>query len=227
MIYKYLQKHNISKYFEKEIIGYHIINKTPIKQSLWEIININFLSSVLQIYNYDHASHSPGIDIQTNYGSFSNKTSKYLQRKNYFFLSSYRLTSICSPLNVQDPIIIMQNIFRKNQSFDYYSILLRKKSKNIINYKWYLIPRDYYYLNPFNYNWTTSYSVKNNNIIGYKTNEINENKMMIYFSMSSQLWIKLNISEIDKYLISETYINLDEINFIQNYSQLYDIIYYK
>ena len=45
--------------------------------------------------------------------------------------------------------------------------------------------------------------------------------MNIYFSMSSQLWIKFNINDIEKYLIQD--VNIDNSNNI-TYSELVDLI---
>ena len=39
-------------------------------------------------------------------------------------------------------------------------------------------------------------------IVGYKTNSINNNYMEINFSMSSQLWIIINIDDIKKFKVN-------------------------
>lgn len=42
----------------------------------------------------------------------------------------------------------LKEIKKRNSSFDYYSILIRKeKEKGLIEYMWYIIPKDYYVFN--------------------------------------------------------------------------------
>jgi hypothetical protein len=58
--------------------------------------------------------------------------------------------------------------------------------------------------------------------IGWTTNEINGCKMSIYFNMSSQLWIHINITDkIKKFIIANVkIINKPKYNYIELYEKL-------
>ena len=215
----------LSEDLKKQIYGFHIINNSPIIGLTWERINYNiFKNSDIEIHEITNGNHVSGIDLKTCIGDFSNKTCKEytLNKNNYLKLSSYRLSSLCNNKNLGDINKILYEIKKRNDSFNYYSVLSRKEyfleDKFILNYKWYLIPKDYYYLDPYNYDW--SYNIKKetcpitlkDNIIGYKTNNLDDgNSMNISFSMSSQLWMTINTDGLGDYLISDLDIIPDSI----------------
>ena len=59
-------------------------------------------------------------------------------------------------------------------------------------------------------------------VIGWDTNELNGSKMQIIFSMSSQLWITVHITEeLQKYKVATCKITQGRK---YNYSQLYDML---
>lgn len=213
---------NIKLNFISALNGYHMINTDSLKESVWESINsLVFLKSDYIIYKTSSGSHQSGCDLYTNFGNFSNKTSKI--EKNFCNISSYRLTTVTNNKNNGNINDILTEIEKRSSNFDYYSLLLRKEYCNKIEYKWYSIPKYIDILNPFYYSWKISYGKlksNKNKIIGWQTNEINGNSMKIVFSMSSQLWIKINIEDIEKYLIADTIINLNQtLNYIDFYNK--------
>jgi hypothetical protein len=98
-----------NNFFKKCVRGYHLINMDPIKEAVWESINSQVLThSGTTVYEKSSGSHSPGSDISSNIGNFSNKSVKYDSPKNdHFNISSYRLTTVCSsdsPGNISEII---------------------------------------------------------------------------------------------------------------------------
>jgi hypothetical protein len=62
---------------------------------------------------------------------------------------------------------------------------------------------------------------KNGEQVGWKTNEINGSKMSITFSMSSQLWIYINITdELKSYIVSSCTVSKKTLF---NYSEIFDM----
>ena len=88
--------------FEKCVKGYHLINSSPINETIWEDINATILSSLrINIYSKSDGSHSSGMDINCSLGRISNKSAKYSNNKKSIDISSYRLTTVCSEKNVE------------------------------------------------------------------------------------------------------------------------------
>jgi hypothetical protein len=75
-----------------------------------------------------------------------------------------------------------------------------------ILYDWLLIPGNYIAVDPSSYVWEPKMGKTGKNKdaqVGWKTNEINGCSMSITFSMSSQLWIHLVMSdEIKKFIVA-------------------------
>lgn len=211
--------------FKKCVKGYHLINQSCINQSIWEDINALIFSSLgIEIYFTSNGSHSSGMDINSSIGKISNKSAKYSKNKKSIDISSYRLTTVCNARKCGNSQEIIQEI-NKRKNFDYYSCIVRDESKNgYISYDWLLIPSNYMFLEPYNYIWepTIGKIGKNKDIqIGWNTNVINGCNMSIVFSMSSQLWIHLNMTEIKKFIIaSVTVKNKPEYNYIQLFEKL-------
>ena len=88
--------------FEKCVKGYHLINSSPINETIWEDINAIIFSSLgIDIYSKSDGSHSSGMDINCSLGRISNKSAKYSNNKKSIDISSYRLTTVCSEKNVE------------------------------------------------------------------------------------------------------------------------------
>jgi len=212
--------------FKKCIQGYHMINSSIINETIWEDINsIVFSSSNIDVYTKSDGSHAPGMDINSSIGRISNKSAKYSNNsKSFFDISSYRLTTVCSEKQCGLPEEIIKEI-NKRKNFEYYSILVREEKSNskIVVYDWFLIPSNNKLLNPSSYLWIPTIGKRGKNKdtqVGWHTNEINGSKMSITFSMSSQLWIHVNITEdLKKFIIASYSI---EINPIYNYIHLVD-----
>lgn len=197
---------NLSENFIKCVKGYHIINDDPIKETPWEDINVQVLiKSGCSINSQSNGSHKPGADLSCSLGTFSNKSTQYEPDNKTFKLSSYRLTTVCSdktPGKIEN--IIAEINRRKN--FNYYSIIVRSEKETKYQYDWYLIPSDYPQFNPSSYKWNPKVGKRGKNkdsIVGWETNVINGSSMSITFSMSSQLWIDIIVTdEIKNFIVS-------------------------
>jgi hypothetical protein len=206
--------------FKKCVKGYHLINSSPINETIWEDVNsMIFTSSGIDIYSKSNGSHSSGMDIDSFIGKISNKSSKYSKNKKNINISSYRLTTVCNEKDCGKIDKIIDEI-NKRKNFDYYSFIIRDEFDNKIKYDWYLIPSNYHILNPSSYIWkpTIGKRGKKNDIqIGWSTNDINGSKMSISFSMSSQLWIHIEITEeIKQFIIATVTVeNKPKYNYIQ------------
>ena len=199
------------------------MNDAPIKETTWEDINAQVLSASGCIINsQSNGSHKPGADLSCSLGAFSNKSTQYETGNNSFEVSSYRLTTVCSdktPGKIEN--IIAQINSKKN--FKFYSIIVRDEKDNEIQYDWYLIPSDYPQFNPSLYKWTPKIGKQGKNkgsMIGWETDTIDGSNMDITFSMSSQLWVYIAITEeIKKCLIASCKVNKGRK---LNYIKLYD-----
>ena len=208
--------------FKKCVIGYHLFNSSVINETMWENINtLIFLSSGIKIYSTSDGSHSPGMDIDSSLGRISNKSAKYSNNKKCVDISSYRLTTVCSEKNYGIPVEIIEEINRR-KNFDYYSLIVRNEDNihiDNISYDWLLIPSGYKSLDPSSYIWEPKLGKRGKNKdtqIGWITNEINGCKMSITFSMSSQLWIHIEMrDEIKKFIVASIAVqNKPKYNYI-------------
>lgn len=206
--------------FKKCIKGYHLINSSPINETIWEDINSIIFSSLgIEIYSKSDGSHSSGMDINCSLGKISNKSSKYSNNRKGIDISSYRLTTVCSEKKCGTPTEIIEEI-NKRKNFDYYSFIIRDETDTEnISYDWLLIPSNNIVLDPSSYIWEPTMGKRGKNKdtqVGWKTNEINGCKMSITFSMSSQLWIHIQMTqEIKKYIIATAIVeNKPKCNYI-------------
>lgn len=187
--------------FAKCIRGYHLVNDKPIKESVWEDINAIVLkASGIQVTSESNGSHKPGGDIVCALGGLSNKSAVYT--KNKIKISSYRLTTVCSNKSPGDINQIVAEI-NKRKNFDYYSIIVRDETPGHIKYDWMMIPSDHDAFNPVLYKWSQTIN-KKNEVTGWFTDKINGSSMCINFSMSSQLWITVEITDELKKFITGT-----------------------
>lgn len=214
---------NLSVNFSKGVKGHHLINDNPIKETHWEYINAQVLTaSGCTVKSQSNGSHKPGADLSCSLGKLSNKSTQYKTGNKSFDLSSYRLTTVCSdrtPGKIED--IIAEIDSKKN--FNFYSIIVRYKKDNEIQYDWYLIPSDYPQFNPSSYKWTPKVGKLRKNkgsITGWETDTFCGSSMSITFSMSSQLWHNIVITdEMKKFNIASCKVNIGRK---LNYIQLYD-----
>jgi hypothetical protein len=211
--------------FVKCVKGYHFINDDPIKENPWEPINSQILiASGCIVTKQSNGSHAPGADVFSSIGDLSNKSIQYNTDNKSFKVSSYRLTTVCSdktPGNIQD--IIAEINKRKN--FKYYSIIAReplgeKKNPTRYRYDWYLIPADLPQLNPSSYTWTKMIGKISKNkgaTTGWETNTLHGSSMSITFSMSSQLWMNVVITEdMKKFIVASCEVIVGrKLNYIQ------------
>ena len=95
--------------------------------------------------------------------------------------------------------------------------MMSEKENSIIDYKWYLVPKDYYV---FKVN-TLSHKIgkkgkKKDEIVGWVSKHCEIN-----FSMSSQLWFYFNIEDIEQYKLCST--EVDNSKTKMTYSQLFKL----
>jgi hypothetical protein len=219
--------------FGKCVKGYHLVNTSPINETVWEDINaLIFVQSGINVYSKSEGGHLSGMDISSSMGNISNKSAKYSSDRASIDISSYRLTTVCSEKSCGNIQSIVEEI-NKRKNFDYYSLIIRDETtdkggptqtKDKIHYDWLLVPSDYNVLDPAAYEWVPTMGQRGKNKdmqVGWHTNEINGCKMSIRFSMSSQLWMHIDMTgEIKKYIIAS--VDADKVP-KYNYMQLYDI----
>lgn len=222
-----VNKDQINTHFKKCVEGYHLINSSFINETIWEDINALIFSSLgIAVYSKSDGSHLSGMDIDCSLGKISNKSAKYSNHKKSFDISSYRLTTVCSEKNCGTPTQIMEEI-NKRKNFDYYSFIVRDESdKENIYYDWLFIPSHCSVLDPSSYVWEPTIGKRGKNKdtqVGWNTNEMNGCKMTITFSMSSQLWIHIEMTdEIKKYIIASAIVkNKPSFNYIDLVDKLH------
>ena len=200
-----------------------MLNSDPIKEAVWEDINAQILTaSGASITSKSCGSHKSGADIVCTIGSLSNKSTQYEAKGTYFRLSSYRLTTVCSD---KDPgtaeKIVAEINARKN--FTHYSVIVRDEHEDTILYDWYMIPADHPSVNPTLYTWTPKLGKIGKNAgapVGWTTDVRNGSCMSITFSMSSQLWITVGITEeLQSYKVASHSVKKRKVF---NYIELYD-----
>ena len=197
----------------------------PIKESPWEDINAQILSAAgCSVNAQSNGSHKPGADLICSLGNFSNKSTQYESNKTMFKVSSYRLTCVCSDKTPGDVTTILTEINRR-KNFNYYSIIVRDETDDTLLYDWYLIPADFPALNPSHYTWSPKEGKKGKkkgDVTGWETNTVDGSSMSITFSMSSQLWMNVNVTEdLKKCIIASASVKKGrKCNFIQLHSVL-------
>ncbi len=196
--------------FNKCVSGYHIVNDTPIKESVWESINMQILEASGCKPSASPGSHRSGMDLSCSFGRLSNTTSVYRKGDSIFPLSSYRLTSVCSlgqPGAISD---VLKEIDQRS-AFDFHSVLVRNQTAEQLYYDWYLLPRHYGGLNPHQYIWSYTIGKRGahaGKVIGWESNVVNGSSMSIRFNMSSQLWTQLSVtSDLKQFRIASCVVN--------------------
>jgi len=187
----------LSDLFVKCVKGYHIVSAEPIKESPWENINAEILGAAgCSVTAKSSGSHKPGSDITCSIGGLSNKSAKYDAAKTKIDISSYRLTTVCSPTGHGTPEAIVASINSK-KDFQYYSVIVYSEKDGSLEYDWYLIPSDHPALTPSSYEWKHKLGkqgAKKGDVVGWETNVLEGSRMDITYSMSSQLWMHLSIT---------------------------------
>jgi hypothetical protein len=97
----------------------------------------------------------------------------------------------------------------KRKNFQYYSIIARDESSDKIYYDWFVLPAEHPALNPSSYTWEPMIGKrgkKKDIQVGWNTNVVNGSSMSISFSMSSQLWISVTITDEmkEQYILATT-----------------------
>ncbi len=205
-------KRLLAEAYPKILNAYHYIHDEVIKESNWESINAEILRAAnYEVHSEAEGSHKSGADIDCTFGSFSNKSSKYEKAQKSFKISSYRLTKVCKA-DGTDCIDAIKKEINDRKNFQFYSIIVRNetgsKGNKKIQYDWYLIPADHPIFDPATYTWSPlkgKTRATADKIQGWTTEPVNGCKMSISYSMSSQLWIDVAVTdELKKCLIAST-----------------------
>ncbi len=201
--------------FHKFIHGWHMINSVPIKEAIWESINSGIVSYQCSVTCEAKGNHVPGIDNCFDGCGISNKTAK--SDGVTISMSSYRLTGVCNDENPGNEQEIINEIKKRNENFHYHSLLIRHETETIIEYIWFMIPKD---SDVFAID-TLDQKIgikgdKKGQVVGWKSQNCD-----ITFSMSSQLWYKFDIKKIEKYKICSTKVDNSKPKI--NYSQIYNL----
>ena len=182
------QIEKVGEKFDKTVEGYHKTSLAPIKESLWECICYQTLKKFVQVTDLANGGHKSGEDMKIYGLGISNKTCKEA-KDGILKISSYRLTCV----DKNDMQGFKDEIERRDESFAFYALLVRKEYVNSCDYSFYLIPKEY--LNLTNREWVKTYG-KHGKFTGWKGDSFS-----ISFSMSSKLWFSVNKSEISRFLI--------------------------
>jgi hypothetical protein len=190
---------SISSNFSRAIAGFHALFNSPCKESIWEDVSESVLTaSGCVVTEMAAGGHAPGRDMVCEpFGGLSNKSGTYSSDRTDVNVSSYRLTTVCNATNNGTPEAICAEINRR-KNFQYYSLIVREETPTEFRYDWFLLPADLAAVNPSAYEWTPTVGQRGANagaITGWKTNQINGSSMSITFSMSSQLWMRIHLTD--------------------------------
>ena len=220
-VFKSINK-SINKSFNDCVRGFSLVNKdSEISKEIWETVNSHiFEHEGVEILKKANGSHESGVDLITNIGKFSNKTSK-INKKNLISISSYRLTAVSHDMGKT-----LDEIEKRNNSFDYVSLLARKVEDDCIHYHWYVIPKTSHLFDERSFEWDPTYN-KNNKQTGWRTKKKGKRYISITLSMSSQMWFHgISTSDLYPYLVDICVISkkknvmsyIDVFNLINNIS---------
>jgi hypothetical protein len=194
-----MKKKNVQKIFEDEIYGYHTTSKSPLKETMWEEINANIMRPFCSISEEAMGNHKSGIDNKFDNWGISNKTAKITKTKK-LNISSYRLTTVSKTNDVSK---IVEEILKRDSSYDYYSILVREEFPNDdITYSWVIVPKDFYTFNPEKYEWTQKIG-NSGKQTGWRSKFMDTT-----YSMSSQLWFHMNFEDVERFVVASTTVNV-------------------
>jgi hypothetical protein len=206
----FIKSHSFEKTFQKTVRGYHLLNKAPIKEIVWE----NLFARISQIEGaeteHKAGNHLPGSDVKIqdidtdNMTSFSCKSCKI--ERNYMKVSSYRMTKC----NTIDDFIDEIDVKRANYNF--YSLLARKENKKnneivSIDYYLYIIPAKL--IKASTLQWRIQTNKHTQKITSWVTERKNGVSMSIQKSMSNQLWIELSLDFFAPYLVHSQSVQVD------------------
>ena len=191
--------------FSDVINGYHLLHDLPISGHGWEELNCDIVSEVCVISCQAMGNHISGKDNRFDDVNISNKTSKTEYNKVDTGISSYRLTSVCNNNSIGCESEILNEIEKRDLSFDCYSILNCSPHGDTLYYKWYIIPKSFYVFKIEKLvHKNGSRGKHKGHVVGWKWDHGD-----IRFSMSSQLWFKIeNIKELDEFMVCSTEINI-------------------
>ena len=190
---------------------------STLKERNWETINSNIVKDICKVTDSANGSHSSGKDNRFGKWNISNKTAKIFNGNNVK-ISSYRLTGSCGNKDHGKIKTIVGEIEKRDNSFDYYSILLRKEYNETIVYSWYIVPKNFHIFDPRKQFLKLKYGKQKttkNKVIGWEGQHCE-----IIFSMSSQLWFNFSLDDIKHFEIHSVTI---ENKHKMTYSDIYKL----
>jgi hypothetical protein len=75
-IFYCLKSKDIFKEFKNNVKGYHMINNSPIKEAVWEDLNVDIVKHKCTVTDFANGNHKSGKDNKFNNWNISNKTCK-------------------------------------------------------------------------------------------------------------------------------------------------------
>ena len=141
---------------------------------------------------YESGSHTAGRDIRfvdDDEGDKSVKSGKLTDES--LTISSFRLSRY---KDLKDMLNFIDN---DGKNFDFYYVLGRKETRDVINYVFYMIPSDIFTSTKMK--WEDTYSTRSGKHSGWKTIDDSPIKLKIVDNMSSQLWIDIDRKFVDKF----------------------------
>lgn len=204
----------------QEVIRVHFaLTRHPITGTIWEDIKCKILGKSFHISEQANGGHQPGKDNRVDNFGMSDKTMK-VSKNNILKVSSYRLGKVCNVKKNGDVSEIIRGIEKRDESFDFFSILVKRDNDNSTTYEWYVVPRDYYIfkIEPNDVRAMVGKQGSNKDeIVGWEWEY-----GYIRFSMSSQLWYKFDINLIQQFRIHS--IELNNSCPIVDYSTLFNLM---
>tara|TARA_B100000424_G_C22889432_1_gene473145 strand:- start:258 stop:1013 length:756 start_codon:yes stop_codon:yes gene_type:complete len=200
-----LKGHDVKMRFSKAFTVFYMTNPDmPVQGIYWEHMKCKILNKFCDITDQANGGHKSGKDNKVDDFNMSDKTTR-IDNKNTLNVSSYRLTKVTDMKNPGNKNDILREIEKRDNTFDYFSILVKRDNYNSITYEWYVIPKDYYLfkIDPNDFSEKFGKQGKNkDNIIGWKW-KYGE----ITFSMSSQIWYSFDINCIKQFRIHSIKLN--------------------
>jgi hypothetical protein len=182
-----LKNRGFLKNLVKTVRGYHLVNQAPIKEAVWEGILASSLSVSCIEHTWNNGGHQSGKDISVIDGvrrvGVSCKSCKDKPAGKQLTLSSYRMTKC------RDAEEFIQCIDFERANFDFYGVLSRYETEDLLKYAVHFIPSEL--VKASKLEWTEKFDKEGKSIVGWESQEADGVQMNIVRSMSNQLWIKL------------------------------------
>ena len=224
----YLKLRKTAHRFETELRGYHYICDQPVKEAVWEEVNKNSVGGVCDVTGQANGGHKSGVDMYFDKCGISNKTAK-ISPTGATSISSFRLTTVCSDKMPGCPEDIIAEIEKREESYEYYSVLFRKEDTDKVTYHWCVIPKHFFVFNIHNpESFQPKVGVRGKNKdkqVGWTSKQTGDKycRFEISFAMSSQLWYHFKFADVEKYTIHTVTVSKDDMAKL-SYSDIFNLV---